>query len=75
LAVVASMFPLTSPINMITRIATTDVPVWQIGASLALLVASFFGVMWVSAKIYRVGILMYGKKASFGDFAKWIRQS
>ncbi len=75
LAVVASMFPLTSPINMITRIATTDVPVWQIGASLALLVASFFGVMWVSAKIYRVGILMYGKKASFGDFAKWIKQS
>ncbi|MFY0696252.1 MAG: ABC transporter permease [Balneola sp.] len=75
LAVVASMFPLTSPINMITRIATTDVPIWQIGASLALLVVSFFGVMWVSAKIYRVGILMYGKKASFGDFAKWIKQS
>lgn len=75
LAVVASLFPLTSPINMITRIATTDVPIWQIGASFALLIASFFGVMWVSAKIYRVGILMYGKKASFGDFAKWIKQS
>jgi ABC-2 type transport system permease protein len=75
LSVIASIFPLTSPINMITRIATTDVPLWQIGASFALLIASFFGVMWVSAKIYRVGILMYGKKASFGDFAKWIKQS
>ena len=75
LAIIASLFPLTSPINMITRIATTDVPIWQIGASFALLIASFFGVMWVSAKIYRVGILMYGKKASFSDFAKWIRQS
>jgi ABC-2 type transport system permease protein len=75
LAVVASMFPLTSPINMITRIATTDVPIWQIGTSLLVLFGSFFGVMWVSAKIYRVGILMYGKKASFGDFAKWIKQS
>ncbi len=75
LAVFASLFPLTSPINMITRIATTDVPIWQIGTSLVLLIGSFFGVMWVSAKIYRVGILMYGKKASFGDFAKWIRQS
>ena len=75
LAVVASIFPLTSPINMITRIATTDVPFWEIGLSLLTLFLSFFGVMWVSAKIYRVGILMYGKKASFGDFAKWIRQS
>lgn len=75
LAVIASIFPLTSPLNMITRIATTDVPFWQIGLSLVVLFASFFGVMWVSAKIYRVGILMYGKKASFGDFAKWIKQS
>lgn len=75
LAVVASIFPLTSPINMITRIATTDVPIWQIGLSLITLFVSFFGVMWVSAKIYRVGILMYGKKASFSDFAKWIKQS
>ncbi|WP_018126835.1 ABC transporter permease [Balneola vulgaris] len=75
LSVVASIFPLTSPINMITRIAVTDVPFWQIGASLIALIATFFGVMWMSAKIYRVGILMYGKKASWGDLLKWIRQS
>ncbi len=75
LAVFASIFPLTSPINMITRIAVTDVPFWQIGASLSALIVSFFGIMWMSAKIYRVGILMYGKKASWGDLLKWIRQS
>lgn len=75
LAVFASIFPLTSPINMITRIAVTDVPFWQISASLAALVISFFGIMWLSAKIYRVGILMYGKKASWGDLFKWVRQS
>ncbi len=60
---------------MITRIAVTDVPFWQIAASLAALIVSFFGIMWMSAKIYRVGILMYGKKASWGDLLKWIRQS
>ncbi len=75
LAVFASIFPLTSPINMITRIAVTDVPFWEIAASLAALIVSFFGIMWMSAKIYRVGILMYGKKASWGDLLKWIRQS
>lgn len=74
LAVFASLFPLTSPINMITRIAVTDVPIWQILVSFALLIFSFYGIMWISAKIYRVGILMYGKKASFGDLLKWIKQ-
>lgn len=75
LAVIASIFPLTSPINMITRIAVSDVPMWEILASIVLLVLSFFGMMWVSAKIYRVGILMYGKKATWGELAKWVRQN
>ncbi len=74
LAVFASLFPLTSPINMITRIAVTDVPFWEILVSLIGLLISFFGIMWISAKIYRVGILMYGKKATWGDLAKWVRQ-
>ena len=74
LAVFASIFPLTSPINMITRITVTDVPFWEILVSLVALVLTFFGVMWLSAKIYRVGILMYGKKATWGDLAKWVKQ-
>ncbi len=74
LSVFASIFPLTSPINMITRITVTDVPFWEILASLVALVVTFFGVMWLSAKIYRVGILMYGKKATWGDLLKWVKQ-
>lgn len=75
LSTFVSIFPLTSPINMISRIASTSVPAWQIILSVLLMVLTFFGIMWLAAKIYRVGILMYGKKASFKDLAKWIRQS
>lgn len=70
-----SIFPLTSPINMISRIASTTVPMWQIITSILLMILTFFGIMWLAAKIYRVGILMYGKKPTFKDLAKWIKQS
>lgn len=70
-----SIFPLTSPINMISRIASTSVPAWQIIVSILLMILTFLGIMWLAARIYRVGILMYGKKPSFKDLAKWIRQS
>lgn len=73
-SVIASLFPLTAPINMISRIAATEVPFWQIGLSLLLMVGTFAGLMWLAAKIYRVGILMYGKKPSYKELAKWIRQ-
>lgn len=75
LSVFISMFPLTAPINMMSRLAATEVPFWQIALSLALMVATFVGIMWIAAKIYRVGILMYGKKPSFKELGKWIRQS
>tara|TARA_R110002049_G_scaffold24246_1_gene86031 strand:+ start:73 stop:255 length:183 start_codon:yes stop_codon:yes gene_type:complete len=60
---------------MISRIASTSVPAWQILLSILLMIATFFGIMWLAAKIYRVGILMYGKKATFKDLAKWIKQN
>ncbi len=72
--VIASLFPLTAPINMISRIASTTVPFWQIGLSLLLMVGTFIGLMWLAAKIYRVGILMYGKKPSYKELVKWVRQ-
>ncbi len=74
-AVFASLFPLTSPINMISRIAATEVPFWEILLSIVLMIGTFAGIMWLAAKIYRVGILMYGKKPSYKELAKWIRQS
>jgi ABC-2 type transport system permease protein len=73
LAIVLSMVPLTSPISMVVRVAVTHVPLWEVSLSFLLLVGAFFGAIWVAGRIYRVGILMYGKKASFKDLAKWIR--
>ena len=74
LSTFVSIFPLTSPINMISRIASTSVPIWQIVVSILLMILSFLGIMWLAAKIYRVGILMYGKKPTFKDLAKWVKQ-
>ena len=74
LSVVSSIIPFFSPILMVTRIAITEVPFWQIGLSIILMVMAFAGTMWLSAKIYKVGILSYGKTANFKDIAKWIRQ-
>jgi len=75
LAVVSSLIPFFTPMLMPLRIAMTDVPLWQLGSSVILMAGTFTGLIWLSARIYRVGILMYGKKASFKEMAKWIRYS
>ena len=67
-----SMIPLTSPVVMMARIPY-DIPMWEIVLSLALLYVSFVGMVWLAAKIYRVGIFMYGKKPTFRELAKWLR--
>ncbi len=66
-----SMVPLTSPIIMMVRIPF-GVPAWQIILSMVLLVAGFIGTTWLAARIYRVGILMYGKKPTYRELSKWI---
>lgn len=71
LAFWASIFPLTSPMVMVARIPF-GIPAWQICLSLALLVAGFLGMIWIAAKIYRIGIFMYGKKPSFKEIMRWI---
>lgn len=68
-----SMIPFTSPIVMLARIPL-GVATWEIALSLALLVLTFFGCAWASAKIYKVGILMFGKKSTFADLWKWLKQ-
>lgn len=67
-----SMIPFTSPIAMLIRIPF-GVPAWEIGLSLVLLIGGFILTTWVAARIYRVGILMYGKKASYKELVKWFR--
>ena len=66
-----SMIPLTSPIIMMVRIPF-GVPAWEIALSMVLLVAGFVAVTWLAARIYRVGILMYGKKVNYRELAKWV---
>ena len=70
LAVFGSLFPLTSPIVMMGRI-TYDIPVWQLAVSMVLLIGCFLLFTWITAKIYRTGILMYGKKPSWKEMIKW----
>jgi ABC-2 type transport system permease protein len=67
-----SMVPFTSPVVMMTRIPF-GVPYWELGLSMALLVLGFLGTTWLASRIYRIGILSYGKKASFKDLWKWVR--
>jgi ABC-2 type transport system permease protein len=72
LAFWCSMFPLTSPIVMMVRIPF-GVPLWQLLVSYGLLVLTFVGVVKMAAKIYRTGILMYGKKVTYKELMKWLR--
>ena len=71
-ATVFSIIPLTSPIVMLMRIPF-EVPLWQIILSITLLIATFIFTVWFGSKIYRVGILMYGKKPTYKDLIKWLK--
>jgi len=74
LAVFASLFPLFSPIIMPARLAF-DPPWWQIVLSIILMLATVWFFIWITSRIYRVGILMYGKKATIKEMIKWLRYS
>ena len=68
-----SMIPFTSPIVILARIPF-GVPAWELALSILLLVLTFVVMAYISAKIYRIGILMYGKKTTFKDLYKWLKQ-
>ena len=75
ISVAASLFPFCSPILMFERLAVHDPPMWQTALSLILLVATIVGTMIVSARIYRTGILMYGKRPTFRELSRWLRHA
>ena len=72
LVVWCSMIPFTSPVVMMARLPF-DVPTWQIIVSVVILYLSFAGMVWMAAKIYRIGIFMHGRKPSYKDLYKWLR--
>ncbi|HSD67518.1 MAG TPA: ABC transporter permease [Vicinamibacteria bacterium] len=75
LSVAMSMIPGISPLIMFLRIVVQTPPTWQIALSIALLVLGILAVLWFSARVYRVGILMYGKRPTFPELMKWVRHA
>jgi ABC-2 type transport system permease protein len=75
MAVGASLVPFFSPILMYARAATGAVPLWQILTALALLLAGVLAVAWLAGRIYRVGILMQGKRPTLPELWRWVRES
>lgn len=71
-SVVLSMIPFFSPILMVLRAAITTVPFWEIALSFALLIGTFVVLIWIASRIYRVGILSYGKTPSFSEIMRWV---
>jgi ABC-2 type transport system permease protein len=74
-SVAATLCPLTSPYVAISRMGMTVVPFWQIALSIILLLLAIWAVLWFSTRLYRVGILMYGKRATLPELLRWLRYS
>jgi ABC-2 type transport system permease protein len=75
LATTLSLIPGMSPLIMFLRVVVLTPPLWQILLSIALLVLGILAVVWIAARVYRVGILMYGKRPTFPELVRWVRQS
>jgi ABC-2 type transport system permease protein len=74
-SIAASFFPPTAPIIMFLRMASQVPPLWQFAVSIVLMLLSIWATLWFSARLYRVGILMYGKRATLPELLRWLRYS
>jgi ABC-2 type transport system permease protein len=74
-SIAASLFPPTAPVVMFLRMASEVPPAWQFAASIGLLIVSIWATLWFSSRLYRVGILMYGKRATLPELLRWLRYS
>jgi ABC-2 type transport system permease protein len=74
-SVAASFFPPTAPIVMFLRMASQVPPAWQFAVSIGLMLVAIWATLWVSSRLYRVGILMYGKRATLPELMRWLRYS
>lgn len=74
-AVGLSMIPFFSPVHMVLRMALQMPPLWQVLLSLSIILLTTSGIIWLSARVYRVGILMYGKRPSLRELVRWVRYS
>jgi ABC-2 type transport system permease protein len=69
------MFPFSAPVAMLVRIVTQTPPLWQIALSLLIGFSSVLVIMWVASRVYRIGMLMYGKRVSIPEAVRWARQA
>jgi ABC-2 type transport system permease protein len=74
-SVAATLCPFTAPYIVLPRMGMTVVPYWQLGTSILLLVLTIWAMLWFSSRLYRVGILMYGKRATLPELVRWLRYS
>jgi ABC-2 type transport system permease protein len=74
-SIAASLFPPTAPFVMLPRMGLETPPAWQFAASIGILILAIWAVLWVSSRLYRVGILMYGKRATLPELLRWLRYS
>jgi ABC-2 type transport system permease protein len=72
-SIVLSMIPFFAPTLMVLRVAMVNPPLWQVLLSMVIMVLTILGAVWFAAKIYRVGILMYGKRPSIAELGRWLR--
>jgi ABC-2 type transport system permease protein len=75
ISIAVSLFPATAPIVMFLRMGAQMPPAWQIVASVMILMLSIYFMIWIASRIYRVGILMYGKRATLPEIVRWLRYS
>ena len=75
MAQVLGLLPFSSPIIMPIRLAVTAVPAWELATSIVILVLACFGAVWIASRIYRIGLLMYGKRPTFRELGRWITYS
>lgn len=74
-SIAASLFPATAPIIMMLRMGSEMPPLWQFAVSIGIMIFSIYVVLWISSRLYRVGILMYGKRATLPELLRWLRYS
>ncbi len=75
LSTVLSLIPFMTPLIMYLRLSLTAVPMWQIALSIGLMLVTIYAILWVASRIYRVGILMYGKKPTLPEILRWLKYS
>jgi len=74
-SVAATLCPFTAPYIVLPRMGLETVPLWQLVASIVLLILTIWAMLWFSSRLYRVGILMYGKRATLPELLRWLRYS